>query len=323
MSKMMKFGAAFSVSLAMLVGISPAAEADEKATPDDLAVLVEAVEPDHGTEMILEEAQSIDSEAFVAEGDVAQVEVPVNPLAGVSVSDEKVSISISLPQNAEFSEGVPTDDGAVVFESTDSQTEGVVVEALDDGSVQLQTVLGGPAADHDLEYQLEVPGDARVELSKNGAVLVFGADGLLLGGLATPWAVDAAGADVETYFSVEGAKVTQHVITGESTAYPVTTDPWLGIALISSVTRKYDYANGGSRFYVYPTWWGRGGAGAAARWSAWSEARSKGVWNYSTLKNQFYCHYDIRPITTFKSSWNLENWRSDKGYWGFMAAKCN
>ena len=117
--------------------------------------------------------------------------------------------------------------------------------------------------------------------------------------------------------------MTQHVITGDSTAYPVTTDPWLGIALISSVTRKYDSVNGGSRFYVYPTWWGRGGAGAAARWSAWSEARSKGVWDNSSLRNQFYCHYDTRPVTTFKSSWNLENWRSDKGYWGFMAALCN
>ena len=322
MSRMMKL-AALSVGVAILVGVSPAVEADEGAGPDDLAVLVEAVEPDHGTEMILVEAQSLGSEAFVAEGDVAQVEVPVDPLSAVSVSDQDAGISISLPKNAAFSEGVPTDDGTVVFESADGRTEGVVVEALDDGSVQLQTVLGGPEADHDLEYHLGVPAEARVELSENGTVLVFGADDSLLGGLATPWAVDATGADVKTYFSLEGAKVTQHVITGDSTAYPVTTDPWLGIALISSVTRKYDSVNGGSRFYVYPTWWGRGGAGAAARWSAWSEARSKGVWDNSSLRNQFYCHYDTRPVTTFKSSWNLENWRSDKGYWGFMAALCN
>ena len=79
MSRMMKL-AALSVGVAILVGVSPAVEADEGAGPDDLAVLVEAVEPDHGTEMILVEAQSLGSEAFVAEGDVAQVEVPENPL---------------------------------------------------------------------------------------------------------------------------------------------------------------------------------------------------------------------------------------------------
>lgn len=78
MSRMMKL-AALSVGVAILVGVSPAVEADEGAGPDDLAVLVEAVEPDHGTEMILVEAQSLGSEAFVAEGDVAQVEVPVDP----------------------------------------------------------------------------------------------------------------------------------------------------------------------------------------------------------------------------------------------------
>lgn len=115
MSRMMKL-AALSVGVAILVGVSPAVEADEGAGPDDLAVLVEAVEPDHGTEMILVEAQSLGSEAFVAEGDVAQVEVPVDPLTAVSVSDQDAGISISLPKNAAFSEGVPTDDGTVVFE---------------------------------------------------------------------------------------------------------------------------------------------------------------------------------------------------------------
>ena len=49
-------------------------------------------------EMILVEAQSLGSEAFVAEGDVAQVEVPVDPLTAVSVSDQDAGISISLPK---------------------------------------------------------------------------------------------------------------------------------------------------------------------------------------------------------------------------------
>lgn len=199
----------------------------------------------------------------------------------------------------------------------------MVVEALSDGSVQVQTILEGPQSNHTLEYVFDAPNATRVELSETGAVLAFGEDDLLIGGLARPWTVDATGADIETYFTVEGSAVWQHVVTDETTVYPVTADPWLGIDLIASVTRKYYNSYGGSRFFVYPTWWGRGGAGVAARWSAWSEAKSKGVWDRATLKNQFSCHYDYRPITTIKSSWNLENWKADKGSWGFMASVCN
>ncbi|MDE9364657.1 hypothetical protein PZ938_03490 [Luteipulveratus sp. YIM 133132] len=47
----------------------------------------------------------------------------------------------------------------------------------------------------------------------------------------SPWAVDANGNRVETYYSVTGNTLTQHLKPSAGTAYPVTMDPdWVGIA---------------------------------------------------------------------------------------------
>lgn len=37
--------------------------------------------------------------------------------------------------------------------------------------------------------------------------------------------------------------------------------------------------------------------------------------------NQFVCHADF--ARGFKTSWNLEPWKKDKGYWGFVGNACN
>lgn len=37
--------------------------------------------------------------------------------------------------------------------------------------------------------------------------------------------------------------------------------------------------------------------------------------------NQFVCHADF--ARGFKTPWNLEPWKKDKGYWGFVGNACN
>ena len=47
-------------------------------------------------------------------------------------------------------------------------------------------------------------------------------------------------------------------------------------------------------------------------------------WNYknvNSMKNQFVCHYDL--TSSFKTPWNIEPSKADKGYWGFVASLCN
>ena len=48
-------------------------------------------------------------------------------------------------------------------------------------------------------------------------------------------------------------------------------------------------------------------------------------WAFSqgNIRNQFYCHFDTRPATSAKSSWNLELRRPDVGLARTIAAECN
>lgn len=74
-----------------------------------------------------------------------------------------------------------------------------------------------------------------------------------------------------------------------------------------SVTPKYGPYSGDQGF-------------AALYWKHGKDAQ----WNYrnkSSMANQFYCHRDIAGH--WKTPWNIEPWKSDKGYWGFVASGCN
>lgn len=300
-----------TVTAAMVItGTSAGADIDHD--PDGLAATVAQVEPDHGPR-----ADFVDLEAT---GTESNVRAPETADGNVTVTDADVAVGISLPTNVTLAEPEAAADGTVVYPGSDGG--GVVVEALEDGSVQLQSVIAEADAEHDLTYELDVSEGATLEIVETGAVVVWAADGTFEAGLAEPWAFDANGASVETSFTLSGTTVTQHVAAGD--AYPVTADPWLGIALIDTVTRTY-YAQQGYRYFVHPTWWGRGGAGILARKAAWTEAKEKGVGipQTMTLMNQFYCHYDARPVTTFKGSWNLEAWKPDKGLARWAASLCN
>lgn len=66
--------------------------------------------------------------------------------------------------------------------------------------------------------------------------------------------------------------------------------------------------------------------------SAWSEiykfiqyhpmyTQVKNDTKQTSMYNQFVCHADFAK--GFKTPWNLEPWRQDKGYWGFVRGGCN
>jgi hypothetical protein len=61
----------------------------------------------------------------------------------------------------------------------------------------------------------------------DGRVSVSNADGDLLAGVETPWAVDAAGQELPTHYEVDGSVLRQVVAIGPSTEYPVVADPTL------------------------------------------------------------------------------------------------
>jgi len=59
----------------------------------------------------------------------------------------------------------------------------------------------------------------------DGRVSVGNDAGDLLAGIEAPWAVDAHGKQLETYYTTKGSELTQHIVFTESTAFPVVADP--------------------------------------------------------------------------------------------------
>ena len=56
----------------------------------------------------------------------------------------------------------------------------------------------------------------------------------------------------------------------------------------------------------------------------WSKHRGDSQWqgkNKNSMANQFYCHRDF--VGSLKNPWNIEPWKNDKGYWGFVLGACN
>lgn len=264
--------------------------------------------------------------SFTAASSDGAIEVELPTGHGAVVLDGgagRARISVGLPLEAQVDGSKVASDGSVVYtDGSEESSVDVVASVVEDGSVRVETIIGEPGAPHEFTYTLTLPEGARASLTQEGAVLITDQAGEFLGGMQPPWAKDVNGNDVDTHYRLEQGAVVQVVEQVSAQQYPVVADPWLGIALIDKVTKSW-VSYKGYRYHVYPSWWGRGGAGWGARWAAWSEAKSKGVPQTGTLQNQFYCHYDYRPVTTFKGSWNLESYSPNMGYAWFVAHVCN
>lgn len=159
------------------------------------------------------------------------------------------SAGLELSGGAEM--GLPAEGRGVTVENT------TLFDAAgtDDAQVAVQTVAGGTRALINIDgpqapeqYEFPMSGDvARLQKNDDGSVAAYDAEGVLVGGFPAPWARDANGADVPTYFEVDGTTLTQVIPhRGTDVAYGVTADPiWLGLAIRACIkVRCYNWMPG-------------------------------------------------------------------------------
>lgn len=195
----------------------------------------------------------------------------------------------------------------------------------------MQVVLNDRTAPTEIAYPVDVPAGGTIVASADGALAVTSKEGVVLGGIAAPWARDARGGEVATHYDVRGTTVVQvidHRAAG--LAYPVVADPWLGQNLIASA--KWVGAGRQWTLQVVPTQWARINAGGFLVGAAgWDElyAKYKNVGrgirnNLAGMRDQFICHEQFVAIRTpNKPSWNLDEWRPNVGYPQTVAHQCN
>lgn len=192
----------------------------------------------------------------------------------------------------------------------------VVAQAVD-GGVRQVYVLDSPQAQTSISFTAG-GADSTLVSNSDGTITATDAAGAEIAGINTPWAVDANGAELPTSYVINGNTVTQQIDVAGAT-YPVTADPTICGNKIDRVW--FGRRDGGTTMFVRPTGCGRWWNG----WSGWQEAQREGGRWYSgasgrAMWNQYICHFDWVP---FKSTWNLDEWRPDVGYWTTVRRGCN
>ena len=99
----------------------------------------------------------------------------------------------------------------------------------------------GEGVPTEYEYEVNLPNGGYIEVLEDGSAVVYNEKGELASMVSTPWAKDAEGKDVKTWFTTDGKTLTQHVkhdVVG--IVYPVTADPvwhqwhWWGFEVLLS-----------------------------------------------------------------------------------------
>lgn len=165
----------------------------------------------------------------------SRVELPANGQRTVRLEGTTGDISMTLP----LAEAV-TDEGLTrVFEGRVESTL-IAVSPTRDG---MRAALSLSSADAPDRHRFKIGGDVeRLVLDEEGNVHAFSADGTYLATAEQPWAVDAVGRMVPTWYEVSGTTLVQVVAHNSgSYAYPITADPaWLpaaGAAAAAAVAR--------------------------------------------------------------------------------------
>lgn len=177
-------------------------------------------------------------------------------------------------------------------------------------------IIEGFESPTEYEFDVGLPDGATMRVDEAGSIAMLSREGVYLGGIARPWAVNSDGATVSTRLEVSGNRVTQHVEHRSiSTQYPVIADPWLGLALyrhpaVSNSPKGY-------KINVVPTAWGtQNGNNASIWWAHRDEVKTKlggDAWRWtSTIQEQFYCHLAGLPASL--PEYNLESWRPLRGW---------
>lgn len=268
--------------------------------------------------------------------DPDSAETPANSETDeVTVDLVDASVVFTFPSSDQLP--VELADGSVVFTARDESYASIL--ATQDAAAQVTTVIASEASP--LEYVYGFDGDvASLVLNDVGEVITFDTNGEAIGAIEAPWAFDADGQAVPTWYVVDGLTLTQFVDhrSGEF-SYPLVADPtWSGKVLLKAFISDYHADNPGRKLSVWLSAYGR---------SMYAEGKitqfSNEGWNLlvgsfgtympvgqvrNSMNQQWRCHV-VGGFLEY-GTWDLEtarpsnpNWASRIGTVWPVSATCN
>jgi len=165
--------------------------------------------------------------AIVAATAGATIDVPKAASDGVTLTTSGgPRIDIQLPNADQAGDATQVAPGVVAYPASNGSAN--AVQADETGGVRMLTVIDNPKAPTKYDYKVTVPNGGRIELAEDGGARVVSGVGETVASIDTPWAKDANGKTIKTWFTTDGVTLTQYVkhrVRG--VVYPVTADPWM------------------------------------------------------------------------------------------------
>ncbi|MHA6527582.1 hypothetical protein ACX3T8_07835 [Corynebacterium pyruviciproducens] len=87
------------------------------------------------------------------------------------------------------------------------------------------------SASHEKTFDFNLPPEGEIVTEDGFFYVAF--DGVKKIRFSVPWAIDAEGNSLNTWFTTDGKRLTQHVQFDENTAFPVKADPRMNWGIVS------------------------------------------------------------------------------------------
>lgn len=320
------------VSLAWAVAISPESSLDTENMIQErnMSEVIQGIAKQDPAQFLPNSINTTSEWVFTSEQKSYNIHMDINPSQkNVIFTKNNISIGISMPDQKSATM-MKNHDGQVV--SKENYYD-VVIQSID-GGMRYVLNINSHKADKSYDFKMTLPTGYRLTQDKNGNVAILDAWGKTHADIAKPWAKDANGKEIKTWYIIQGSMLTQYVDFDKNSTFPIVADPTWCLQFISSTSWLYRAWTHPWSLSIIPTACGRGslitGGGFYVNQS-WNEVlnltpvsiywdKAYGNSTYWSMYNQYACHANF---VFFKSNWNLEPTRPDVGYLTTVAAGCN
>ena len=157
--------------------------------------------------------------------------IPADPTDPISMTRSGgANVGVSLPGTP--SHGKAAGTGMVLFEGVAKDTD-VLIQPQKDTGVRVLTVINGPQAPTQFDYDLKLADGHKLFQMQDGRVVVVDAEDFAVALIEAPWAYDAQGNAVPVSYTTSDTVLTLNVAHDDTTAYPVLADPVFTWGIIS------------------------------------------------------------------------------------------
>ena len=321
-------------SILMFIYVSPVSAVsnidDSELTPENAVDALEAVAI---TKVDCETVKE-DSEGYIVETEDQTVVVNEENEIKIVADNEQLEVGVNFLFDGEDITTTEVDDIIVMG---DKDNDYLVTTEIFDGGLRNSFIIEEDCNEESFPIQLDLPTGTYVEFSQDeyagnemdGSLLVINENHEIIGAIDIPWAKDANGNSVETYYTVDGNTIIQHVNhkNVKNIQYPIVADPLLTFKSCFK-SGKWITRNGVVSLSLKPNGTLRmsmlQGSSSMRKYS-WSAVvskfkNSKNWKNTSSMKDQYYCHW---YFAFYKSEFNLEPSRKSTNWANMISHLCN